>query len=445
MSMARRPRTLIAALCVAVCALASVAPAGDAETHRGTPAHASAIAPLSGVNIAPVGPKPLREADLTIARARALHAKVVRMEVAWSVLEPRGPNQIEPRTLAYTDRLVSDAAAAGIGVVAMVDGTPCWASSAPAPVLARCSPLRSGVASSWPPTNPAAYAAFVAYLAQRYGAHGLTAIEIWNEPDQANEHYFAGPEKATRYAAILRAAYPAIKAANPKVLVLGGAIVGVNGKFLRALYAAGIKGYYDGLAVHYYTLTLAAVRAIREVQLANGDSTPLWLDEFGFSSCWPRQKIQEDQACVTSRLQGVDLADTVRLLARLPYMAADIVYELQGSTTEDFGVLSPSGARKPSFSALAGALTNPFGPVGATTVRLSRRGARVEVSGSAPPGEYMELEAFQGTTLRYRAFFTLNRFNEYSVPLPSVLGTSGLTVRVFQYGQGSSTAGQASI
>jgi Cellulase (glycosyl hydrolase family 5) len=443
--MARRPRTLIAALCAFACVLAWTAPAGDAKAPQSTPAHASAVAPLSGVNIAPVGPKPLREADLAIARARALHAKVVRMEVAWSALEPRGPNQIEPRTLAYTDRLVSDAAAAGIGVVAMVDGTPCWASSAPAPVLARCSPLRSGVANSWPPTDPASYAAFVAYLAQRYGAHGLTAIEIWNEPDQANEHYFAGPEKATRYAAILRAAYPAIKAANPKVLVLGGAIVGVNGKFLRALYAAGIKGYYDGLAVHYYTLTLAAVRAIREVQLANGDSAPLWLDEFGFSSCWPRQKIQEDQACVTSRLQGVDLADTVRLLARLPYMAADIVYELQGSTTEDFGVLSPSGARKPSFSALAGALTNPFGPVGPTTVRLSRRGARVEVSGSAPPGEYMELEAFQGTTLRYRAFFTLNRFNEYSVPLPSVLGTSGLTVRVFQYGQGSSSAGHASI
>jgi hypothetical protein len=443
--MAQRNRILIAALCVVTCVLAWLAPAGDAKPTRTSLAVVSAVAPLGGINIAPVGPKPLREADLAIARARALHAKVVRVEIAWSALEPRGPDQMEPRALAFADRLMSDAAAAKIGVIAMVDGTPCWASSAPAPVLAKCSPARSGVANSWPPTNPADYATFVAYLASRYGASGLTAIEVWNEPDQSNEHYFAGPKKATRYAAILRAAYPAIKSANPKVLVLGGAIVGVNGKFLRALYAAGIKGYYDGLAVHYYTLTVAAVRAIREVQTANDDSTPLWLDEFGFSSCWPRQKIQQEQACVTAQAQGIDLADTVRLLARLPYMAATIVYEMQGSTSEDFGVLSPAGARKSAFSALAGALANPFGPISPTTVKLRRRGARVDVSGSAPPGEYMELEAFQGTTLRYRSIFILNRFNQYSLALPSVLGTSGLTVRVFQYGQGAAHAGQSSI
>ena len=101
--------------------------------------------------------------------------------------------------------------------------------------------------------DSAHYAAFVALLAQRYGDQ-LAAIEVWNEPDQANEHYFAGPEKPQRYAAILRAAYPAIKQAAPSVPVLGGSLVGSNGLFLRALYAAGIKGYYDGLAVHFYNL-----------------------------------------------------------------------------------------------------------------------------------------------------------------------------------------------
>ena len=104
-------------------------------------------------------------------------------------------------------------------------------------------------ANAWPPSNPATYAAFVAYLAQRYGTR-LAAIEVWNEPDQANQAYFAGPEKPQRYAAMLRAAYPAIKQANPNVPVLAGSLVGANGVFLRALYAAGIKGYYDGLAVH---------------------------------------------------------------------------------------------------------------------------------------------------------------------------------------------------
>ncbi len=187
----------------------------------------------------------------------------------------------------------------------MVDSSPCWASSAPASLLRACMPGGSSKANAWPPSNPATYAAFVAYLAQRYGTR-LAAIEVWNEPDQANEHYFAGPEKPQRYAAILRAAYPAIKQANPSVPVLAGSLVGSNGVFLRALYAAGIKGYYDGLAVHFYTLTLASLRSIHEVQLANGDTKPLWLDEFGWSSCWPRYRIQQEQACVTPQIQALE-------------------------------------------------------------------------------------------------------------------------------------------
>ncbi len=35
----------------------------------------------------------------------------------------------------------------------------------------------------------------------------------------------------------------------------------------------------------------------------------------------------------------------------------------------------------------------------------------------------MQLEVFKGKLLRYRALFTLNRFNSYSIALPSVLGT----------------------
>src|SRR5207253_3157386 len=137
----------------------------------------------------------------------------------------------------------------------------------------------------------------------------LAAIEIWNEPDHINEHFFAGPEKARRYAELVKLAYPAIKRANPAVAVIAGSLVGSNGVFLRALYAHGIKGYYDGLAVHYYTLTLASVRAIRAVQLANGDQTPLWLDEFGWTSCFPRLRTQAEQPCVTDPIQASDLRD----------------------------------------------------------------------------------------------------------------------------------------
>ncbi len=316
---------------------------------------------------------PRAEVDKQIAWARSLDAHAIRMEIPWSRLEP-AQGQIEPRALAFIDHLVNQASAAGIKVVALAMRTPCWASSAPLSLLRKCRPGQSsGKAQAWPPVDPNTYGSFVNFLAARYGAK-LAAIEVWNEPDQANEAYLAGPNKAQRYAALLRAAYPAIKRADPELPVLGGSLVGSNGAFLRALYAAGIKGYYDGLSVHFYNLVLASLRYLHEVQLANDDSKPLWLNEFGWSSCWPRQRIQQEQGCVTRQAQAANLANLFRSLAHTPWVAAEIVYELQGSRSEDFGVLTESGAHKPSFGALRSVFLSPLGKPSPVRVRLSHRG-----------------------------------------------------------------------
>jgi polysaccharide biosynthesis protein PslG len=439
----RSPSKHAIACAVVLCLLVLLGVVDAAVAGPRTRAASSAL--LGGVNIGGVERDATTSTvDRTIALAQQLHAKLVRVEVPWSVMEPNGANQIEPRALAYVDRVVGDAAAAGIRVIVMIQSTPCWASSAPASVLRACQPGRQSQASAWPPAQPADFAAFCAYLAQRYGTR-LAAIEIWNEPDQVNEAYFAGPNKPARYAALLRAAYPAIKQASPDVAVLAGSLVGSNGAFLRALYAAGIKGYYDGLAVHFYHLTLASVRSIHEVQLANGDSTPLWLDEFGWSSCWPRQRIQQEQACVTAQTQARNVASTFRALSASSYVAAAVLYKLQDSSSETFGLVSASGARKPAFAALAGVLASPFGSAGTVTLRLRRRGRHVLASGSGPVGDFMMLEAFQGSVLRYRALFTLDRFNQYAIALPSVLGTSGLRVRVFQVWAGAGKDAQGVI
>jgi len=444
--LAGRPVQLLLLLAIGLCTLGWLAPAGDGE--RGATAQLAATAPLGGVNIPGVSAgASAASIDQEIANARALHAKVVRLEVPWNALEPLAPGQLEPRALANADRLMSDAAAAGIGVIALVQSTPCWASSAPASVLKNCVPQGDSAAGSWPPSSPAAvsaFAGFTAFLAQRY-ASSLAAIEIWNEPDQSNEDYFAGPEKPKRYAAMLKAAYPAIKQADPRVPVLAGSLVGSNGVFLRALYAAGIKGYYDGLSVHFYTLVLGSLRAIHETQLANGDNTPLWLSEFGWTSCWPKYRTQQEQGCVTPAVQAANLSNTYRSLARTPWVAAEVMYKLQGSTGEDFGVLSATGVRKPSFTALAKVFSSPFASPEPVTLSLKRHGSGVTASGSGPVGDYMELEAFRGTRLRYRALFVLDRFNRYSIGLPHVLGTRGLRVRVYQYWAGLGRAAHASI
>jgi hypothetical protein len=326
----------------------------------------------------------------------------------------------------------------------VVDGTPCWASSAPAPEKRECTTSRQTQANAWPPTEPAQYGAFVAYLAGRYGGQ-LAALEIWNEPDQANEDYLAGPNKVQSYAAILKAAYRAIKGVAPQLPVLGGSLVGPNGEFLKELYEEGIQGYYDGLAVHFYTLTLASVRAIHEVQLRYGDTKPLWLDEFGWSSCWPHQRIEQEQGCVTRKVQGENLVNLTRSLVKLPYVAAELFYKLRNTSGEEFGVVTEGGARKPAFSAVARVFASPFGRPSPVTLHLRRRGGIVIASGSGPVGDFMQLEALEGREPRYRSVFALDRFNRYSLKLPGAIGSHGLVVRVWQYGGGEPTATQRRI
>lgn len=400
--------------------------------------------PLSGVNLTNFrfGSSPA-EVNQEIAWAQSVHAHVIRVEFPWSEFEPSQQGQLSQSALAFSDDLVNRAAAAGIKVLVLALSTPCWASSAPPSLLAGCKSEMNNAASAWPPTEPNAFGAFVAFLAARYGSK-LAAIEIWNEPDQANQDYLAGSNKAQHYAAILRAAYPAIKQVDPSMPVLAGSLVGSNGAFLRELYAAGIKGYYNGLAVHFYNLTLAALRYTHEVQLANGDSTPLWLTEFGWSSCLPRQLIQEEQACVTPQVQAANMSNIYRSLARTPWVAAEVIYELRGTRNEDFGVLAENGARKPSFQALRNVFISPFGKPSPVTVRLSRRDGRVVAGGSGPVGDYMQLEAFRGGRAAYRTLFTLNRYNRYSITLPKSLGTSKLSVAVFQYWMGTARAARAS-
>jgi len=412
--------------------------AAACQSAGATSAHGSSAGALGGVNVIGLfSGSTLSVADREIAAARKLHARVVRAELRWSTLEPLRPGQVDASALAFTDRLVADAAAAGIRPIFTLDSSPCWASSAPPALLRRCVPGKLSAANAWPPVDPASYAAVAGYLARRYGSR-LAAIEIWNEPDQSNQLYFAGPNKVQRYAAIVRAAYTAIKQADAAVPVLAGSLVGSNGVFLRALYAAGIKGYYDGLAVHYYSLVLASLRAIHEVQLANGDSRPLWLDEFGWSSCYPKQRIQEEQACVTARIQARNLADVIRSLAQAPWVAAAVVYNLQNAANENFGLMTAFGGRKPGFTGLARA----FASTSPVTVALRRRGSQLTAFGSGPVGDYMGLEELVAGVLRYRALFILDRFDHYSIPLPRVLGTSGIHVRVFQYWAGPARAAE---
>jgi hypothetical protein len=385
---------------------------------------------LLGINI-PSGASEA-EAATAISAAKAIHSRVVRIELRWAALEPV-QGEIAPDALAPLENIVNTAAANGLRVITLVQGTPCWASSAPAAIESACVPGAESQANAWPPSNDATFGTFLAKLAAQYRSK-LDAIEVWNEPDYAGENYLAGPNKAEAYAGLLKAAYPAVKAVDPEISVLGGAFVGSNGIFLRDLYADGIKGYYDALAVHFYTDTLASLRAIHEVQKQYHDTKPLWLTEVGWPSCYPAEKTQKEQSCVTPKVQAENVVNMTRTLAHTSYVGAEVLYKLTDAGGEDFGALTATGAQKPSFTAIAGVFASPFGNPSPVILRVRHKHGKLIASGSAPVGDLVELEVFKHGKREYLSIFGLTRFNTYSATLPAALGTKGLKIRIHQEG-----------
>jgi hypothetical protein len=87
-------------------------------------------------------------------------------------------------------------------------------------------------------------------------------IVIWNEPNISLEWGYR-PVDPEGYTELLRAVYPRAKAADPDVIVLGGALAptlapvgdpeGMNDlDYLRRMLAAGAGEFMDGLAAHAY-------------------------------------------------------------------------------------------------------------------------------------------------------------------------------------------------
>jgi hypothetical protein len=147
---------------------------------------------------------------------------------------------------------------------------------------------------------------------------------------------------------------------------------------------------------------------------------------------------------VTPSVQARNITNIFRALAGTNYVAAAALYEQQDKGNA-FGVLTRSGSHRPSFSALAHVLASPTGQLSPVTLQVRKVGGRVIASGSGPIGDFMQLEVFRGSVLRYRAVFTLDRFNRYSIKLPRVLGSRGLRVRVYQYWTGVGRAAHKSV
>jgi hypothetical protein len=315
-----------------------------------------------------------------------------------------------------------------------VDRTPCWASSAPSKGSCAAADANRFDVTRYGPSDVQDFVAVSTFLATRYGPK-LAAYEIWNEPDHVNEKYWAGSSKIARYVAMTKAVYGPLKAINPQLQVLAGSFVGINGKWLQALYDAGIKGFYDGLAVHFYDLPLLGLTTTRAVQAKNGDTAPLWLTEFGWTSCAGKgaKPIANDHPCVTAANQAKAVGDVYGALSRIPWVASAIMYTLrdEAGNAYKFGILDRAGRKKPAYQAVKHAIgIGTKAKLRGVTLKLARSGSRVAATGTGSIADTYKLTVRQGGVLRYRAILRTGPSGTYRLVLPAWLGRSGLTVKI---------------
>ncbi len=200
-------------------------------------------------------------------RLAEAHVGWVRINVNWRGLEPVSRGDWDPEVLDALDDCIDKAVAHGIRPDLTLTGDPEWA--------------KSGADFRSPPSNLADYAAAIGFLAKRYRGR-VRAWEIWNEENTTR--FWTGT--AADYTTLLRAAYPAVKAADPDALVVFGSTLGNDTKWIQAAYAAGAKGFFDVMATHPYPPDhLSTVAAVRAAMDENGDGRkPIWFTEIGWAA-----------------------------------------------------------------------------------------------------------------------------------------------------------------
>lgn len=261
--------------------------------------------PINGVT-------PVEEADLAAAAGANSH----RVFFDWRYAEPQR-DAISEANIAHYTRMYDALMARGIRPLITIGLAPSWA-------------WEPGVSCSgdcrYPPARSKddEWAEIVAEVTRRFP--GAAGIEIWNEP---NIDVFWRHPDPKRYVELLRIAYDTIKAINPRMVVVGGALANIRttedgrigtGAFLDDAYRYGMAAKMDVLSVHSYPFAMSfgpgslfdsAFADVTAVLRARGDvRRRLWVTEVGVSTSDPRAQYHFDDAQQAAMLLGVyrDLA-----------------------------------------------------------------------------------------------------------------------------------------
>jgi hypothetical protein len=264
------------------------------------PQPAAAWVPPDFIGISPQNGH--NERDYALMEEAGLRS--VRLPLFWSEIERASPLVVDPDWSGF-DLGVELAAEHGMTVMPVVASAPRWVASEQ-----RLEPVRR----AW---QRRAWASFLRRAVRRYGVNGrfwlenerlpylpMRRWEVWNEPNIV-PFGRADPEL---FASLIRLSGRVIHRADPGAEAILGGLFGRplqippnvgSGDFLSRVYRAGrVKKFFDGVALHPYVASAAAMRGqirnLRRIMRVHNDAeTPLYVTELGwgsdsFESRWER-------------------------------------------------------------------------------------------------------------------------------------------------------------
>jgi polysaccharide biosynthesis protein PslG len=305
------------------------------------------------------------EADATRLREldsmQAVGAKWARFDFAWSVIEG-SPGAFN---VAYLDTAVREAQTRGMTVLATIAYAPAWANG-------------GHTDDKYPPTNAVDYGRIAGRIAAHFAPLGVHAYELWNEPN-ISVFWKPTPDVAA-YSALVKAAYPAIHAADPQALVLAGATAphgtyqdtNCDGDpdggrdatgyspidFLEGMYAnaAPFDAFshhpyerYLGLAYHVcsaWSQMQETNPSLRSMMSAHGDAGKrIWATEYGNAvPDWTNEQGQADR-----------LKQAMTAWKSFAWAGVFFEFNLWDAHGSVFGLLRPDFTQRPSWVAFRAA------------------------------------------------------------------------------------------
>jgi hypothetical protein len=325
-----------------------------------------------GVQIDPWG----GDRGATIGRLKDLGFRWVKFQLAWKHFEgTRGDRN-------FPEDVINALHDNGLQILASIVKAPDWARN---PAF--------GFKEEGPPQNPGDYAAYVGAFAGRY-CDRVQAIEVWNEQNLDRE-WGHEPLDAGRYVQLLAAAYNAIKAACPKMIVVSGAPTptGANPPaairdttYLRQMYQAGLARWSDAIGVHpsgYGNPPDVSVRDFRAgtygrpshvndssfyfrdtmeeywaIMRQFGDSgTCLWPTEFGWASTGSPRPNYEYAVYNSEQAQGDYIARAFDMMRGWGFVGPAFLWNLNYNKTEPGSEMAAFGVMdRPAQEILRGRL-----------------------------------------------------------------------------------------